>query len=164
MTAFIILGVSGVGKSTIGSAVAEKLRLPFIEADEYHPAANVAKMSAGIPLTDADRTPWIDHVAAAVNIAGADVIVACSALTRFVRDRLRRKIRQPVIFVYLKASPQLIQERLDHRPQHFMKPGMLGSQLATLEPPANALEIDASQARERVVQEVIDRIGKEGSG
>lgn len=159
MTAFVILGVSGAGKSTIGAAVARHLQLPFVEADDFHPPENVDRMSAGIPLTDEDRIPWIDKLAAAVNgIDAKDVIIACSALTKSVRDRLRTGIERPVSFIHLTAPPELIQARLNQRPRHFMKAGMLASQLATLQTPANATVVPTDRPLPAVVDDVVQHI------
>lgn len=100
MTVFVILGVSGVGKTTVGELAAQHLQLPFIEADDFHPQSNVDKMSAGIPLTEEDRIPWIDRLIEAINArVENDLVLACSALTRFVRDRLRSELKQPVTFM-----------------------------------------------------------------
>jgi gluconokinase len=145
MTAFVFMGVSGAGKSTLGQRVAGELGLPFVEGDEFHPAANVAKMSSGVPLSDADREPWIDALAAAVERRGnGDVVVACSALSRRIRKRLRERIQSPVEFLFLTAAPDVIEQRLRERVQHFMKAGMLASQLAAIEPPLDARTIDVS--------------------
>lgn len=157
MAAFVILGVSGAGKSTIGAAVAAQLQLPFIEADDFHPAANVAKMSAGIPLTDEDRAPWIDGLVKAVNAVGhRDVVIACSALTEFVRRRLRAGIEQPVIFIHLTAPRDVLEQRLTQRRKHFMKAGMLGSQLETLDPPQDAIVVDTNRPLPVVVAQIVE--------
>ncbi len=122
------MGVSGAGKSTIGKRVAAALSLTFLEGDDYHPPQNVAKMSAGIPLTDADRMPWIDALARGVNACGdADVIVACSALSNAVRARLRSGLSQSARFLFLTAPREVIEARLAKRPRHYMKAGMLGA-------------------------------------
>jgi len=156
----ILMGVSGSGKSTIGGRVARELGLTFIEGDDYHPRANVEKMAAGIPLTDVDRAPWIDALATAINTREPrrDAIVACSALTEFVRKRLRASVAEPLRFILLHADPALIQRRLEQRGQHFMKAGMLGSQLAALQLPADAIVIDVSRPLEIVCADVADRI------
>jgi gluconokinase len=129
------MGVSGTGKSTVGARVAGELALTFIEGDDFHPQRNVQKMAAGIPLTDADRGPWIDALVVGINTRQPrrDAIVACSALSKFVRERLRAGVMEPLRFILLSADPAVIQDRLSRRPQHFMKAGMLNSQLAALE-------------------------------
>ena len=155
MSAFILMGVSGAGKSTIGKRVAAELALPFIEGDDYHPQQNVAKMSAGIPLTDADRWPWIDALVRAVNERREpDLVIGCSALSNAVRSRLRAGIARPVHFVFLTAPREVIEERLAKRPRHYMKPGMLGSQFEALEAPDDAVEIDVNRPLEDTTDEV----------
>lgn len=156
MTAFILMGVSGTGKSTIGRRVAGELALTFLEGDDFHPQRNVQKMAGGTPLTDEDRAPWIDALVTAINSRQPrrDALVACSALTNFVRDRLRAGVTEPLHFILLTADPEIIQQRLTNRGQHFMKAGMLGSQLAGLEWPAGAIVIDVSGSIETVVADV----------
>jgi gluconokinase len=127
----VVMGVSGSGKSTIGSMLAERLEVPFVDGDALHPPANVAKMAAGIPLDDADRWPWLDAVGA--RLAEPPVVVACSALRRAYRDRLRAAAPH-ARFVLLDGPRELLAERMV-RPGHFMPPELLDSQLATLERP-----------------------------
>ena len=160
MAAFVLMGISGTGKSTIGRRVAEHLALTFIEGDDFHPQANVQRMSAGTPLTDEDRAPWIEALARAINERQPphDAIVACSALTTFVRDLLRVRVREPVHFILLSADPAIIGQRLSQRPQHFMKPGMLGSQLAALQWPDDAIVVDVSRSFAAVCADVADHI------
>lgn len=159
MTAFILMGVSGSGKSTVGKRVADVLGIEFLEGDDFHPPENVARMSAGQALTDADRAPWIDALAEAVRArGGADVIIACSALSRFVRERLRRRIGHALQFIYLSADPKVIQRRLAQRPRHFMKPGMLPSQCAALEPPEHAIQVNVERALDEVCAQVAAHI------
>jgi gluconokinase len=160
MTAIILMGVSGSGKSTVGLRVARELGLTFIEADDFHPPGNVRKMGAGIPLTDEDRQPWIDALLSAINAREPrrDAIVACSALTAFVRDRLRAGVAEPLHFILLNADPAIIRRRLAERPQHYMKAGMLGSQLAALQWPTDATVIDVSRGLDAVCAEVATRI------
>jgi gluconokinase len=150
------MGVSGAGKSTIGARVASELGLTFIEGDEFHPRHNVQKMAAGVPLTDEDRVPWIDALANGINTRQPvrDAIVACSALSQFVRDRLRAGVAEPLHFILLSADPAIIQQRLEQRPRHFMKAGMLGSQLAALERPADAMVVDVSRTVEEACVDV----------
>jgi gluconokinase len=160
VTTFVLMGVSGSGKSTVGRRVADELGLTFIEGDDFHPRSNVRKMSAGTPLTDEDRAPWIDALVAGINALPprTDAIVACSALSQFVRDRLRAGVREPLRFILLEADPAIIQQRLSRRAQHFMKPGMLGSQLAALERPADATVIDVSRPLDEVCAQVAGAI------
>jgi len=159
MTAFILMGVAGSGKTTVGKQVSQRLGLPFYEGDDFHPPQNVAKMSSGIPLTDEDRGPWIDALVAALNQrSGGDAIVACSALSRFVRQRLREGVKDAVEFILLSGDPEVIEQRLLNRGQHYMKAGMLASQLAALQMPQNAKKVSIEQPIERVVEEVIGLI------
>jgi gluconokinase len=163
MTAFIIMGVSGAGKTSVGRAVSDKLGLAFFEGDDYHPPENIAKMSSGIPLTDQDRAPWIDALVAALNArAGGDAIVACSALSRFVRQRLRAGVRDPVEFVLLITDPAIIEDRLRKRGEHYMKAGMLASQFAALQMPEDAHRIDVSQPLDAVVRQVLSIVESKG--
>lgn len=150
------MGVSGSGKSTVGRRVADELALTFIEGDDFHPQRNIQKMTAGTPLTDEDRAPWIDALVAGINARqpGGDVIVACSALSQFVRDRLRAGVREPLQFIVLSADPSIIQHRLSERPQHFMKAGMLSSQLAALDWPSDAIVVDVSRPLDEVCADV----------
>jgi gluconokinase len=136
--AIIVMGVSGSGKSTIGALLAEALGWPFADADGFHPAANVAKMASGQPLTDEDRWPWLDAIAthiATARAAGQPVVVACSALRRAYRDRLRAG-HSDLIFLHLAGEAQLIAGRQAAREGHFMPPSLMASQFATLEDPA----------------------------
>ena len=129
----VVMGVSGTGKSTVGRLLAERLGRPLIEGDDLHPAANVAKMHAGIPLTDEDRGPWLRAVRDAMDGAGGPTVVACSALRRSYRDVLRTADGR-VRFALLVADPDELARRLANRPGHFMPASLLASQLATLEP------------------------------
>jgi gluconokinase len=157
MTTFVISGVAGAGKSTITTAAAARLQLPFVDADNFHPPANVAKMSAGIPLTDEDRIDWIDALVRAVNAAAyANLLIACSALTRKVREQLRNGVAQPIRFIHLTAPSQVLQKRLLQRRGHFMKADMLHSQLQALEVPLDARVVDTDRPLEEVVIDVVD--------
>ena len=135
-TTIVLMGVSGVGKSSVAAAREQALGWPFAEGDDFHPAANVAKMHAGIPLDDADRRPWLAAIAGwigAEEAAGRDGIVTCSALKTAYRDTLREG-HPSVWFADLTAPPEVIASRLDHRVGHFMPPSLLASQLDALEP------------------------------
>ncbi|MBD0416865.1 gluconokinase [Oryzicola mucosus] len=131
----IVMGVSGSGKSTVGAALAGRLGVPFIEGDSLHSAANVEKMSLGIPLSDADRWPWLDDIAGIVRESESGVIISCSALKKAYRDRLREKGSSVLGFLFLAGEPGLLLQRLQSRSGHYMKATMLESQLAALEPP-----------------------------
>ncbi len=145
MATFILMGVSGSGKSTIGRCAAQALNLPFIEGDDYHPPANVAKMASGTPLDDTDRVTWIDALMQAINVRPeSNVIAACSALTRSVRTRIQGQSIRPVVFLHLTADPAVIEQRLQTRVKHFMKAGMLPSQLSALQTDTDTIPIDAT--------------------
>lgn len=129
-----VMGVSGSGKTTVGAALAQRLRVPFADADDFHPPENVAKMSAGIPLDDADRFPWLEHIGAWLADHAADGgVVSCSALRRSYRDVLRAAAPGQ-LFVHLAGSPEVIARRVAGRPGHFMPASLVESQFATLEP------------------------------
>jgi gluconokinase len=136
--AIIVMGVSGSGKSSISEKLAEALSLRFVEGDLLHPAANVEKMSRGIPLTDADRMPWLDIIGDTMKSAlddGEGIVVSCSALKRIYRDRLRAAAGGNLFFVYLDGSRELLTRRMGERKGHFMPASLLDSQLQTLEVP-----------------------------
>jgi gluconokinase len=153
----VVMGVSGTGKSTIGRSLAEALGLPFVEGDDLHPDANVAKMAAGIPLTDADRAPWLDRVAARLD---EPVVITCSALKRSYRDRLRRAAPD-LVLVYLHGTRELLEERMAQRDGHFMPTSLLDSQLATLEEPAadeDVIPVDVKLRPDEIVELVTHRL------
>ena len=134
MTTVVVMGVSGSGKSTVGRLLAGRLGVPYADADDLHPPANVAKMASGQPLDDADRAPWLDAVAGWIAGRGEHGgVVGCSALARRYRDRLRRA-DPALFFLHLDGAPDLIAARLADRREHFMPPALLRSQLAALEP------------------------------
>ncbi len=132
MRLICVMGVAGCGKSTLGAQLAEGLAAPFLEADRFHPAANIAKMTGGTPLTDEDRWPWLDALGAGVPQDGRAVI-ACSALRRVYRERLARAAGEPVFFIHLAGSKDVIAGRMASRAGHFMPPALIDSQFATLE-------------------------------
>ncbi|CAN5239384.1 gluconokinase [soil metagenome] len=130
----VVMGVSGSGKSTVGELLATGLGVPFLDADDLHPITNVDKMSAGVPLTDDDRWPWLEKVGRAIAEAAASgIVVACSALKRSYRDAIRAEA-PGTAFVYLHGSRDLLASRLGHREGHFMPASLLDSQLEALEP------------------------------
>ncbi|WP_431303944.1 gluconokinase [Sediminicoccus sp. BL-A-41-H5] len=131
----LVMGVSGSGKSTIGAQLALALSLPFGDADAFHPPANVRKMSAGTPLTDEDRWPWLDALGAWLAAQTGGGVIACSALKRAYRDRLRGAV-PGLRILHLAGQPALITARQAAREGHFMPPSLMASQFATLEPPA----------------------------
>jgi gluconokinase len=142
----IVMGVSGAGKTTVGAALAGHLGAEFLDADDFHPAANVAKMSAAIPLTDADRWPWLDRLnseLAARQAAGRGAVLACSALKEVYRARLMQGLADARL-VHLQGSIDFIRERMKTRKHKYMPAALLESQFDTLEPPRDAFVIDAS--------------------
>ncbi len=146
------MGVSGCGKSSVGEGLAARLGIPYRDGDDLHPPANVEKMRAGVPLTDADRWPWLDRVAG-VLATGAPVIVGCSALRRAYRDRLRTGAGGPVRFIYLSGSREVIATRMAARSGHYMPTSLLDSQFAALEPPGpgEALVLDIDQPLDAII-------------
>lgn len=158
--AVIVMGVSGSGKSTVGKALAAALGSTFIDGDELHPAASIAKMRGGRPLDDADRAPWLRAIASALSDRDArpeGVVVACSALKRAYRDLLRRA--GAAGFVFLEADRPSIELRFDRRPHHFMPRTLIASQFEALEAPADTetdiLTLAATEPVERLVQGAI---------
>jgi gluconokinase len=129
----VVMGVSGSGKSTVGAALAQRLRVPFADADDFHPPANIAKMTAGQPLDDTDRYPWLEAIGQWLAEHCDGGVMSCSALKRKYRDQLRKHC-PTVEFLHLSGSPELIAARQSSRPGHFMPASLLASQFATLEP------------------------------
>ncbi|HSF62873.1 MAG TPA: gluconokinase [Paracoccaceae bacterium] len=151
----VIMGVAGCGKSSVGEGLAARLGIPYNDGDDLHPAASVAKMRAGVPLTDDDRWPWLDRVATELRDR-APLIIGCSALRRAYRDRIRAGAGGPVQFVHLAGDRDLIAGRMAQRQGHYMPLSLLDSQFAVLEPPGpdEALTIDIDQP----LTAIIDRI------
>ena len=155
----VVMGVAGSGKTLIGSMLAESLHCIFADADQFHPAANVEKMTQGLPLTDADRQPWLLAMRHAIEDwtkSGQNAVLACSALKRSYRDLLTAGV--PATIVYLKGSAELIYTRLLQRHNHFMKPQMLSSQFADLEEPTHAIVVDIAQTPDQIITEVRRRL------
>jgi len=156
----VVMGVSGVGKSSVAAGIVERTGWAFVEGDDLHPEANRAKMAAGIPLDDDDRWPWLRQVAAWIGeqeAAGRNGVVTCSALKRSYRDLLRRG-HPSVRFVHLLAPPDLIKNRVDARRGHYMPPSLLASQLATLEPLGTdepGIDVDTSGSPAEVADHVL---------
>jgi gluconokinase len=155
-TIVAVMGVAGSGKTTVGTMLANAMHCALLEGDSLHPAANVEKMSHGIPLTDADRAPWLAAIHGRLLDSftrGECLVVTCSALKRAYRTVLAEGI--PITWVYLKGSARLIRSRLQHRTGHYMKAAMLASQLEALEEPSDALSLDISQPPETLVEQIL---------
>ena len=161
--ALIVMGVSGSGKSTIAEKLAERMGWRYEDGDTFHPASNVAKMSAGHPLTDEDRWPWLQAIADEIDRAckaGEHLAVACSALKHSYRDVLAHG-RDDVRIVYLRGTQELIAGRLTERKGHFMPPGLLASQFKTLEPPGpdeNPLMVSIDASVEEIVDDITGQL------
>ena len=155
----VIMGVAGCGKSAVGAGVAARLAIPYRDGDDLHPAANVARMGAGIALTDEDRWPWLDRVGRVLR-KDAPVIVGCSALRRAYRDRIRAGAGGPVRFVHLSGSRALIAARMAARQGHYMPLSLLDSQFAALEAPGpdEALTVDIDRPLEALVAAVVTEL------
>ena len=158
------MGPSGAGKTTIGTRLARSLGWHYLEADDFHTKDNIDRMRQGIPLTDADREPWLAKMCEALRkaiVKGERIVLACSAL----KDEYRRALVPPNVspdqirFVYLRASAALLRERLAHRVGHFAGPELVDSQLQTLEEPADALWVDASHAPDEIVSSIVAWLG-----
>jgi gluconokinase len=152
------MGVAGTGKTTVGRKLAETLGGTFLDADDFHPPENVAKMRAGIPLDDADRAPWLDALAEALQSpANSPVVLACSALKEIYRDRLLAAAPD-LILVFLNSDPALIRQRMEERADHFMPASLLESQLRTLEAPENALCLDIAEPVDVLVARILAHV------
>ncbi|CQR64896.1 gluconokinase [Streptomyces leeuwenhoekii] len=154
----VVMGVAGTGKTTIGPLLAARLGVPYAEGDDFHPAANIAKMSAGTPLTDDDRWPWLDAIGAwAQGRAGLGGVVSSSALKRAYRDRLRAAA-PGLVFVHLTGSRELIEDRMSQRQGHFMPTALLDSQFATLqplEPDEAGVAVDVAGSPEEITERAV---------
>ncbi|MFC4783534.1 gluconokinase [Nocardioides sp. MAHUQ-72] len=155
----VVMGVSGSGKSTVGAALAQRLGVPFVDADDLHPAANIAKMTRGEPLDDDDRHPWLETIGDWLAGHPEGGVVSCSALKRKYRDQLRDHVAS-LEFLHLQGSREVIARRQASRPGHFMPASLLTSQFATLEPlgpDERGVVIDVDQSVDRIVQQYVDR-------
>lgn len=158
----VLMGVSGSGKTTVGKELARQLGWTFVDADDFHPPANVEKMHRGIALTDEDRRPWLAAIHQRLLEAarrGENVVLACSALKHEYRDYLQHEEPERIFFVYLRGSEELIRERLAVRKGHFMNPNLLHSQFETLEPPENAAQVDIAPPPDQIAAEIRRKVG-----
>jgi gluconokinase len=157
----VLMGVSGSGKTTVGEVLSRELAWPYLEGDDHHPAANVEKMRAGTPLTDADRWPWLDRLNALLRqrqAGGENVILGCSALKQIYRHRLAQELRD-VRWVHLKGSFELIQSRLQARQHRYMPASLLQSQFATLEEPTDAFTVNIDDTPEALARTIVAGLG-----
>lgn len=152
----LVMGVSGSGKTTIAALLAGKLDIPFLEADDFHPLANIAKLEAGVPLTDTDRWPWLQAINDTL-VELPESVLACSALKAKYREVLLQGVASPLV-VYLHGSRELIARRLATRHGHFASPLILESQFADLEEPEDALVVEASETPEAIVREIMSHL------
>jgi gluconokinase len=161
---FIVMGVSGCGKSTVGQALADQLNCPFYDGDDFHPPENVAKMASGTPLNDADRAPWLailhDLLLGHME-RGETAVLACSALKKKYRDQLRAN-NDHVVFIYLQGDFDLIWQRMNARENHYMRVDMLHSQFETLEPPTTdeAVKISVDQDIQTMLAQILQAVHK----
>lgn len=162
----VLMGVTGTGKTTVGEALAARTAWPFADADDFHSAANRAKMHAGIPLTDEDRAPWLQSLHQQIVTwlrDGGNGILACSALKKSYRTELTAGTAGgSVRFVFLTGPPELIRQRMEARHGHYMPESLLPSQLATLEPPQDAIEISIAQTVPAMVDQILNALAREG--
>ena len=155
------MGVSSCGKSSVASKLAEKYDATFLDADDYHPAHNIEKMSRGDALTDADRWPWLQHFASTMANQTGNAVGACSSLKRAYREKLTESAGEPILFIHLHGNQDLLEQRIKARENHFMPPSLLSSQLATLESPdpdEHAITIDITGSKAQVIQLILSAL------
>lgn len=156
----VVLGVSGSGKSTISKGLSQALNIPYYDADDFHPVANINKMSSGQPLNDKDRQPWLERLAQNLSDWSRDkgAVLACSALKEKYRTLLNSNCEDKIIWVYLKGDYELIKSRMESRKDHFMSSQMLKSQFEALEVPEYGIHVDISGPPEAIIKSIIERI------
>lgn len=155
---YILMGVSGAGKTLIGQKLSDKLGIPFYDGDDFHPPKNVEKMKSGKPLNDEDRKPWLEMLAQKIHNwnQDGDAILACSALKKRYRDLLKNQsAKDEVIFIYLKGPQKLIAQRITDRSDHFMPQDLLDSQFQTLEEPDHCITVSVNQTPDEIVDSII---------
>lgn len=160
--AIVVMSVSGVGKTTIGQMLATATGLPFFDGDDFHPQANIDKMAAGVPLTDADRQGWLWqlHQLLQAQLLLHGCVIACSALKQQYRDVLNNGLGDAVVFVYLQGSYDEVLQRLQQRQGHFMQAGLLQSQYDALEPPIDAIVVSITKTPEAIVEDIVSQLAK----
>lgn len=161
----VLMGVAGCGKSSVGAALAAHIGASYADGDDLHPPANIAKMTRGEPLTDADRWPWLAAVGQAL-ARGDHRIIGCSALKRRYRAQITAEAGGPVTFIHLAGSYELIKRRMDARTGHFMPPSLLVSQFAALEPPGppeDAVQVDIDRPLPQIVAEIVAKLALRGA-
>ena len=162
----IVMGVTGCGKTTVGTLLAGQLGAMFLDGDDFHPPENVAKMRSGTPLTDQDRWPWLDRLGAVIEQSVAEhqrVVLACSALRRVYRDRITAACAEPPLFIHLAGGRDLIHARMAARREHYMPVALLESQIATLEPielDENAIAVSIDAPADMIVESVLKRLDR----
>lgn len=161
---YIVMGVSGSGKTTVGKLLATKLGLGFYDADDYHAPEDIDKMKRGLPLNDDDRLPWLHALAAAISEwnKGPGAVLACSALKEEYRRILGGNGQQDLAFILLQGSPELIRSRLQNRRNHYFPPVLLNSQFQTLEVPRCAISVDITAAPEAVCADILHQLSIRG--
>lgn len=164
---YVIMGVAGCGKSTVGHAVADQLGGTYLEGDEFHPKTNIEKMSNGQPLTDEDRWPWLKIIAQEMANADGLIFTGCSALKRSYRDFIKQKAGEDVTFIHLSGTKELIAERMTKRAGHFMPTSLLDSQFATLEALSeeeSSIIVDISVSEQEILDQIIISIANQNRG
>jgi len=156
----IVCGVSGTGKSTVSQLLAEEMKLPFFDADDFHPESNVQKMQSGVALNDEDRQPWLESLSAALVLweSNNGAVLACSALKEPYREILASQCKKNITWIILKGSRELLTKRLNSRAEHFFNPMLLDSQLATLELPDYGWIIDVQSTPDEIVSDISQRL------
>jgi len=160
---YVVMGVSGCGKTTVGKLLAKEKEIPFFDADDFHPENNIQKMQAGLPLNDDDREPWLNILSEKIrewnDESGA--VLACSALKKSYRNTLKSETSD-VTFIWLDGSYDLIKSRMQNRVGHYMPPGLLQSQFDALEPPSHAVKISIDQSPDSILSDIIQNLKKAG--
>jgi len=162
----IVMGVSGCGKTSVGEGLSRSTSIRFVDGDALHPQANVDKMSAGNPLTDQDRWPWLEAIGREFAQSPEPLIIGCSALKRSYRDMIRHHAGAMVTFIHLTGTREIISQRMQARKHHFMPPALLDSQFAALEPPApdeDSISIDIDQPLEAIIAQAAQHLSRSQS-